>query len=110
MIESKSWFDYVIYVALVLLVGGLIWSAITLYQGFKERSEAYDIAHEKLVQAEIEIEENQYKTLSDYLKEDEKNIIISSENGDGFLVKTNKKSYTVIFNDNGKEIEKIIEN
>lgn len=25
MIESKSWFDYVIYVALVLLVGGLIW-------------------------------------------------------------------------------------
>lgn len=54
--------------------------------------------------------ENQYETLSNYFTTDEKNIIMVGRDGDGYLVKTNKKSYTVVFNKDGKKIEKIIEN
>ena len=96
---DKSWTDF-IPVALIAVAGSLLIWAFYQLDNLEEINKKSNIA----------IEENQYETMSNYLKTDEENIIISGENGDGFLVKTNKKSYTVIFNDDGKAIEKIIEN
>lgn len=108
MLEEKrfTWIDILFVCSIVVVAGLTTWGVFNIYKDSEEEKEAaktYAITLQKQ-------EDNQYKSLSDYLKVDEKNIIISGENGDGYLVKTNKKSYTVIFNDNGKEIEKIIEN
>jgi len=101
MLEEKrfTWIDILFVCSIVVIVGFTIWGLFKLYTDHEEEKETLQ-----------QQEENQYETLSDYLKTDEKNIIISGENTDGYLVKTNKKSYTVIFNDDGNEIEKIIEN
>lgn len=68
-----------------------------------------------------EFETNVYKTLSDYLEVDNDKIYFEwtythevleeplKENVYKFIVKANKKTYIVTFNDNGKEIDKIKE-
>ncbi|WP_437834442.1 hypothetical protein ACQRXC_29390 (plasmid) [Niallia taxi] len=98
MLVDKHWTDYLPVIIIAIGFSLLIWCGIALNEQQKKNK------HSDLV-----FEENQYETMSNYLNTDEKQIIISGAE-DGYLVKTNGKSYTVIFNDDGKEIEKIIEN
>lgn len=112
--KKSNWIDVISACGIILAVIAFIAIAVVFYQqNQKDLKVVADKAialQQQKEKEKVSFEENQYKALSDYLKIDEKNILLSGENEEGYLVKTNKKSYTVIFNDDGNEIEKIIEN
>lgn len=111
--KTSVWKDmglvFSIFMGIVLVLGIIIYAgSFTVSQTKKDFATIFQQKEKELK----EIENNQYNTLSKKLDIDEKNIIISDNYkfNNSYLVKTNNKSYTVIFNENGKEIEKIVEN
>lgn len=105
--KKPFWNDMICFFGIILAAIGFIAITVVFLQNNKKDLE---VVTEQVIALQQQKEEKQYEALSNYLKVDERNILISGENEDGYLVKTNKRSYTVIFNDDGNEIEKIIEN